>query len=146
MAAVEEALCTYLLTKTAVTDLIGTGDDARLWPDALDQDYNEKTNGAAATYEIISSDEEMLLSDRSGFVSSRIQFACYASTRKAANALARAIKNCGIVALKGVTNSVDIRGVQVESGIRTYKEPPTDGGGGFRYLTEFDFVVQYLEG
>jgi hypothetical protein len=145
MAAVEEAIRTYLLTKTAVTDLLGSGASARFWPDVLAPGYRADNDGAATTYEIISSDEEGQLSGRSGFVSSRIQIVCYASTRRAANALARAIKNCGVDQLKGTTSSVDIRGVQVESGIRTSVDAPTDSTQEFRYMTDFDLMVHYLE-
>lgn len=140
MAAVEEALCAYLLTKTVVTDLIGS----RLYADEPPQSYRVSA-GTAASWEIVSSTDDMLLSDRAGLVHTRIQFVTYASTRKAANAAIRAIKNCGVCALKGVTSGVDIRGVSVDDGIRNYTEPPGDGSQELRYLAELDLMVDYLE-
>jgi hypothetical protein len=63
-----------------------------------------------------------------------------------ANATARAIKNSGIAAIKGTYSGVNIRGVSVESGIRTDIEKPDDGKASFRYLAEFDLMVSYIEG
>lgn len=138
--AVEKAIRDYLLTKSAITALVGS----RIWPDVVEQTWTT-TQGPCVTYEIISSDEEHTLSDRVGFVSSRFAFTCYAGSRMSANAVARAIKNCGIVAIKGVYSSTTIRGVQVESGLRTDVEKPDDGKASYRYVTMFDLMVQYLE-
>lgn len=142
----EEAFCTYLLTKSDITALIGSGSSARLWADHLPQAYSV-SQGAAAIYEIIFGEDVHTLSDRSGFVETRVQMACYAATFKAAMELARAIKNCGITTLKGVSSGVDFRGVSVEQGIRCYgNEQPTDGTDSWRYLAEFEFKISYLEG
>lgn len=145
MAAMEEALCSYILSKAAVTALIGSGDAARLYPHALPQDCN-LASGAAAIYRIISSSETGLLTDRAGIVQSRVQITSFANTFSAAIALARAIKNCGIATLKGLDGGVNFRGVMIEEGINTYDEPPTDGGETWRYIAEFDLRVSYIEG
>lgn len=143
--AVEKAIRDYLLTKSSVTALFGSGTSARIRPSVVDQDWLP-SQGPYCVYEIIDSVDEHTLADRVGFVSSRFKFTCYASTPKAANAAARAIKNCGIVAIKGTYSSVSIRGVQVESGLRTDVEKPDDGTASYRYLAEFDLMVHYLEG
>lgn len=142
--AVEKAIRNYLLTKSAVTSLIGSGASARIWPDVVDQTW-KVADGPCVTYEIIDSTEVHTLTDRTGFVSSRFSFCCYAGSRMSANATARAIKNCGIAAIKGLYSSVSIRGVEIESGIRTEVEKPDDGKASFRYLTFFDLMVHYLE-
>ena len=144
MAAMENAFCSYLLTKTAITNLIGTGNAARLWPLELPEGYSV-TEGAAATYELISGDDFHTLSDRSGSVETRVQIAAYAETPDAAMALARAIKNCGITGLKGVSGGVDFRSVRIETGIQCNPEKPTDGSDSSRFVAEFDFKVSYLE-
>ena len=144
MPAMEEALCEYLLARSAVTSLIGSGDSARLWPDALPQEVSMQ-DGPALTYEIIDSIEQHLISDRSGFVQSRVQISAFAATRKAANALARAVKNCGLLAFKGLFAGVDFRGAKVERGISHFVELPTDGGQELRYICDFDFMISYLE-
>lgn len=144
MASIEKALKDFLLSKTAVTDLIGSGTSARYWPDVLDQDWTTN-QGPCVVFEIISSEDIQTLADRSGFVSSRFKFIAYAGTRMAANATARAVKNCGLAAMKGLYSSVHVCGVVIESGIRTDYEKPDDGKATYRYLTEFDVMVSYLE-
>lgn len=144
MASMEQALCAYLMAKTEVTSIIGSGDGGRLYPNVLPQDY-EVEQGAAATYELVSGNEVHTLSDRSGFVQTRLQFACYAKHHADAMQLARAIKNSGVTTLKGVTNGVDFRGVEIDEGIRCYSESPTDGSSEWRYIAEFDLMISYLE-
>lgn len=145
MAVMEQALCDYLLTKSAITNVIGSGADARLWPEVLPELYSVKSDGPAATYQILDSVDEHTISDRCGLVQSRVQFVCYGADRTAANALARAIKNCGVVALKGVSGGVDFRGVEVVRGISNFDESPTDGSQEHRYLADFDLMISYLE-
>lgn len=141
--AIEKAIFDYLLTKSSVTDLVGaTGQ--RLRPDVVEQTWRH-TQGPFVTYEMISSDEEHTLTNRAGFISSRFQFTCYAGSRITANAVARAIKNCGIAAIKGVYSSTDIRGVEIESGLRTDVEKPSDGQASYVYLAMFDLMVHYHE-
>ncbi len=143
--SMEGDFCSYLLNKTVITNIIGTGNDASLWPVSLPETYSIK-DGPAAVYEIISSVDTHTLSDRSGFVKSRLQFSTYATTHKATMELARAIKNCGATQLKGVSGSTNFRSVEVESGIRCYNEQPADGTDSWRYIAEFDFAISYLEG
>lgn len=144
MAAMEEALCSYILSKAAVTALIGSGDAARLYPIVLPQDC-DLADGAAATYEIITSDETHTLTDRAGIVQSRVKITSFAQTHSAATTLARAIKNCGIATLKGVSGGVDFRGTVIEEGLSCFVETPTDGGETWRYIAEFDLRLSYLE-
>lgn len=164
-AAMEEALCDYIIAQdgpaaslgnpitvdstlitvdstTLTVDATATG--VRLWPNSFPQTYRV-SQGAACCYEIISSVEEHVLSDRCGLVHSRVQFTCAAATLKSAILAARRIKNCGITSLKGTYQLVYFCGIRIESGIRTYAEPPTDGQGLWRYLAEFDVIVSYLE-
>lgn len=143
-ASMEEALCDFIITRPGVSTVFGSGSSARLYPNCLPQGYRV-AQGAAAHYEIISSDEQHTLSDRTGFVQSRVQFVCYARTLKAAIFAARTIRSCGITRLKGLHRLVDFRGIEIESGIRTDHEAPTDGSGEWRYLAEFDVMVSYLE-
>lgn len=145
MAAMEEALCSYILSRQAVTDLIGSGSDARLYAIVLPESC-DLAAGAAATYEIITTTETQTLSDRAGMVQSRVRMTAFAQTHSAATTLARAIKNSGIATLKGISGGVDFRGVMIEEGLSCFAEGPTDGGETWRYIAEFDLLVSYLEG
>lgn len=136
MADVQAAIRTYLLTKTAITDLISQ----RLYTDALPQGA---TLPAATMYKV-SETHDHALDGLVGMVATRLQFDCFASTRATANAIADAIMYCGIDTLKGVTNSVNIRSVMVEDGQRNYTDGDTSAGDAQRYVTNFDLMVYFL--
>lgn len=143
MADVISAVRTYLLAQSAVTDLVGQ----RIYLDILPQ--NATTPAVAMSK--ISESEQHKLSDRLGFVQTRIQFECFADKRHVtdarlkANAVADAIKQSGICAVKGTTNGVDIRGVMVEDGQRNYIEYSDGGSDDHRYVTSIDLMVTHVE-
>lgn len=75
----------------------------------------------------------------------RIQVESYSRLRTQAWSIAELIYKCGIDAVKGVTNDVNIRGVQVEDGRRDYVLEDTAGGDDHVFVTQFDLLVSYLE-
>ena len=134
------------MESAAVSALIST----RMTPHSISQPTSAFATLPAATYEFISSSEAMLLSDRSGLVWTRIQLVAYGTTKRSAMAVARAMKNNGVTQLKGMVNGVDIRGVDIVSGIRTDEEFIGDGEQATgsqqtRFLAEFDLMVSYKE-
>lgn len=138
-------LRSYLLTKSAVTDLVGQ----RIYADVLPQGATMPSVG------IFIDDEnyDHALDGLSGTVATRVRLECYATTRLVSNATAEAIVWCGIDQQKGrltytvtgTTYTADIRSVMVESGKRYFTEPDTTGGDSQRYVTTFDFVITYLK-
>jgi len=151
MAAIEEALPQWLLDVAAVNSLIAD----RMFPEVLDQPGGGYATMPAVTFEVISTDETNKLAGRSGLCKSRFQFVAYGNTRKQANSVFRAIRNSGVDLLHGDVNGVDIRGVSIEEGFRTDRELIGEGeqdaatqsstAQQYRYLTEFDLMVSYLE-
>lgn len=137
MADVVSAVRSYLLGKTAITDVISQ----RLYLDRFPQGATLP----AATIAITSETFDHTLSDISGIIHTRLQIECKSTLRLTANTLATTIATCGIAAVKGLTNSVDIRGVQVEDGRRSYTVDATEGGDDHKYFTTFDLMVTYLE-
>lgn len=143
MADVISAVRTYLLSRSAVTDLVGQ----RIYLDILPQ----KATTPAVAISKTSETDEHALSDRIGFVQTRIQFEAFADKRDVtdarlkANAVIDAIRSSGICALKGVTNGVDFRSVMVEDGQRNYIDYERGGGDAHRYVTSMDLQVTYLE-
>lgn len=137
MADVVSAVRTYILSQSAVTDLIAQ----RMYLDRLKQNATLP----AATIHKVSESHVHTISNRGGMVQTRLQIECFALQRLTANALAEAIYKCGIAAVKGITNSVNIRGVMVEDGQRNYTIDDADGGDDHTYVTQFDLMVSYLE-
>jgi hypothetical protein len=85
---IEELLVAVLIGDSRVTDLIGTGDDARITPDVLEQDgalpalvYQDNSEVTGYTH------------DGPGLVRVRFQIDVYASTRVGARRLARAVRS-----------------------------------------------------
>jgi hypothetical protein len=137
IVSAETSLRSYFLTKTAITNLVGE----RIGTNRLAQGVELP---AIVMYRNDST-EEHLLSDLAGAVDARVRVECYADTCDISNSVAKAVKRCGIAAVKGMTHGTDIRGVRVESGQREYDDPPTDGSDESRYVTTFDLMVSYLE-
>ena len=137
MADVVSAVRTWLLSQSAVTDVISQ----RMYLDVLRQDATLP----AATISKTSESHVALLSDRSGLVQTRLKIECYSKNRLTTNALAEAIYTSGVAVLKGTINSVDIRGVSVEDGQRNSYIPDSEGGDDHTYITEFDLLVSYRE-
>ena len=139
MANILSAVRTYVLSKSAVTDIIGQ----RMYFDRLRQNATLP----AATISKISDRHDHAISDRSGLVWSRLQIVCFAATRLACDNLAEAIYQCGIVGHKGPTSTdvANIRGVMVEDGQRSYTLDARDGSDDHVCVTEFDLMVSYLE-
>ena len=137
MADVVSAVRTYLLSQVAVTDVISQ----RLYLDVRPQ----HATLPAATIMKQSETHSHLLSNRSGFVQTRLQIECFSKLRLTTNALAETIYKSGIAAVKGLTNGVNIRGVTVDDGQRNYVIYDSEGGDDHIYVTQFDLMVSYTE-
>lgn len=135
MADVRIATRAYLLTKTAVTDIVGQ----RIYAQQLPQGATIP----AVTMTTISESYDHDLAGLAGIVQTRIQFECFATTEIASLALADAIIWCGIDTLKGVSTGINFRSVMVEDGRRTYSDSDTDAGDEQRRVTNFDLMVTY---
>lgn len=137
MADVISAVRSYILSQSSVTDVIGQ----RMYFDRLKQ----KATLPAATISRVSETHAHTISNRSGLVWDRLQIDCYSLNRLTTASLAETIYKCGIVAFKGTTGSVNIRGVDVEDGRRDYTIDDAKGGDDHIYATQFDLRVCYLE-
>ena len=135
------AMRTYLLTKSALTDLVST----RIYPDALPQN---PTYPNIALRKISGSHGQHLLgSDGGGNV--RIQADCYGATSLAAEEVKEqvriAMQNHG--SNKGAhtaMGSVNVSGVIVDDSIDTYR-PPTDKSDQGNYVRSIDSLIAHAE-
>lgn len=138
MADVAVGLREYLLSKTAITDLVGL---TRIYTDQLPQ----RATLPAIVLNQLFAVHDTQLSDLAGLAHARVQIECYAATRLVANSIVEAIRGCGIITQKGTTNGVDIRGVRIEEGMSYKDDAATDGSDEQRYVSVFDLVIDYTE-
>lgn len=87
MPSVEEALIAYLLTVTAVTDLIGAGADMRLYPQVIPQDKSLP----AVAYQVISDVPERSQAGFSHLSHARVQLTIKADGYSATKAVQQAL-------------------------------------------------------
>lgn len=138
MADVIKSVRTYLLTKTAITDLVGQ----RIYSARLPQSQSQTAN--CIVMRILSESYDHALDGLAGIVATRLSVECYATSSETSRAIADAIIWCGIDAIKGTYTSLNIRSVMVEDGRREYEEEDTSGGDAQRHVTSFDFMVHWL--
>lgn len=126
----------YLLSKTAVTDLVGQ----RIYAKRLPQTVTLP----AAAVRVISETHDHAIDGLAGIVATRVQIECFADTSETARATAYAMMGCGIDAVKGTTHGTNIRSVMVEDGVRDNEDEDTSGGDYQRHVASFDFMVYWL--
>jgi len=140
MADLGEAVRGYLIANAGVLALTST----RIYPDVLPQGYSVATGGAL-TYTIIDTVHDHLINGLAGISRSRIEFAAFAKTRAASNAIAEAVRASGLVGTTGLVGGVWFESVMIADGVQTLDERPTDGSQEHRYITIFDYLIAYQE-
>lgn len=136
MAEVRVALRTYLLTKSAITDIVGQ----RIYAQQLPQGATIP----AITMTTISESYDHDLAGLAGLVHTRIQFECLATTELVSLQLADAVIWCGVDTLKGLSSGINFRSVMVEDGRRCYSDGDIEGGDEQRRVTNFDLQIIHL--
>jgi hypothetical protein len=140
MADLGEAVRGFLVANAGVLALTST----RIYPDVLPQAYSVSTGGAL-TYTIISTTHDHMINGLAGIARSRVEFAAFAGTRAAANAIAEAVRASGLVGTTGLVGGVFFDSVMITDGVQTLDERPTDGSQQHRYITVFDYMIAYQE-
>jgi hypothetical protein len=130
----------FLLADAGVVALTST----HIYPDVLPQGYSV-ASGGALTYTIISTTHDHLINGLAGIARSRIEFAAFAGTRVASNAIAEAVRASGLVGTTGLVSDVWIESVMITDGVQTLDERPSDGSQEHRYLTVFDYLIAFQE-
>lgn len=139
MADISSALRTYLLTKTAITNVIGD----RMESDALSQGVAVP----AVVYRRISTRHgDTINGSKAGIAWTRFEINSIAATRLVADQLAETIRLCGILDLARETLSgVVVQGVVIDAGIRHHIEGPDEGDHQRRYVTSQDYQIAFNE-
>lgn len=133
MAEIEEALRTYLLTKSALTSLIGT----RILPD----DISDGAALPAVVYQKISDIKDHTLTGISPLESPMIQFSAYAKTKASARAISNQIKSA-LSDYSGTLSGITIQYIKLVNEMSTAE---TSGDGTQKiYVDDLEFEVNFL--
>ena len=128
MGNIAADLKTYLKTKTAVTDLIGSGTAARIYQDTGKQ-------GVALPYvlfEQLSGESEEHLGGISGIAENLFEVSCYAATQSGAYALSEAVRLAPLQTYRGVMGASYVR--VIADSASAGHDPPVKGGNQRRYF------------
>jgi hypothetical protein len=138
--AFSEDLVTYLKTKTSITDLVGTGANARIRPTVLKQGdaypairYYIGSGGSA----------ELLAGGLAGMREPNLQVDCYATTRKQAESLADAVQ-IALVGYRGLMGTTYVSSISKQSRGELFEEP-IDASDTGAYREMLQFVVFHHE-
>lgn len=137
MADVIKSVRQYLLTKSAITDLVSQRIEMKR--------LRQNATVPAIVMRINSESYDHALDGLAGIVSTRINVECYASTSEIARTVADSVIWCGIGAIKGSYTGLNIRSVMVEDGRREYEDDDTSGGDSQRHVCTFDLMVHWLK-
>jgi len=136
MADVIKSIRQYMLSKTAITDLVGQRIEMKR--------LRQQATMPAVTMRLTSESYDHALDGLGGMVQSRISLECFGITSEVARSVADAIIWCGIDALKATQNDLRIRSVMVEDGRREFEDEDTTGGDLQRHVCSFDLMVHWL--
>lgn len=132
------ALRDYLLTKTAVTNLVGQ----RVFPCVLPQGETIP----AVDMRIVTADPTNTISTWTRHTQSRIVIDCYSDIEPdQAAAVAEAVRDCGIVGYRGSVGNTFIHGVQLDDNITIDTEGVSPGSDAYRWVATIALLVDYSE-
>jgi hypothetical protein len=136
----EKAIVSLLKNASDVTALIGTGDDARVRPGYLEEDWDLP----ALTYSRMGTDREHAMDGPISLANPRIEVLSWAATFGAAQTLAEKVR----LALDGVTKAthggIDVRLIWLDhEDSEEYRFPPA--GNTFVHVIAQEYEMQAVE-
>lgn len=141
MPDIATEVVTYLKTISAVTDLIGTGSNARIW-------YGDAKQGASMPYIVIrvfDGESAEHLGGISGLATNRVEINCYGSTSSSAYTLAEAVRLAPLQKYRGTMGSTYVNEVASPQGYSREFDPPSAGSNQKRFNFVRDYFLHYAE-
>ncbi len=141
MSDIAEQLTTYLKTISAITDLVGTGANARIFLSFAKQ-------GASLPYivlEVFEGTSTEHLTGISGLATNRVQVDCYASTKAGASDLAEKVRLAPLQMHRGDMGDLFCNTVRSDGGFRTGYDPASKGANNQRFWSSRDYFITYQE-
>ena len=130
-----------LKTISEITDLVGTGDNARIF------DQYQKQNAALPhiVFEVFEGISNEFLSGITGIAENRIQITCFGATQSASSSLADLVRRA-LQAFRGTVDGQKINGITSASGFEYgHDRPKVKGSSQYRFWTSRDYLVAYTE-
>lgn len=134
-----DGLLTYLKTVSAITDIVGTGDNARIRPGRL----SRSDSFPAIRYAFVSGDSVAHLTGGSGIAQPLLQVDCYATTYSGANALAEQVR-LALQSYRGLMGTDFVNGVTLVNRRELY-EDPIDASDVGKHRVLIEFSVTHVE-
>lgn len=141
MPSIASELVTYLKTKSAVTSLLGTGADCRLYLDEAKQGVSLPY----ATIVVYEGKSHETLAAITGMAENRVEVNCFSATSEGAWALAEAIRLAPLQMYRGTMGSTHVAGVTSQGGYSRERIPPVPGGNAGRFVCSRDYFFTYHE-
>ena len=134
MATLEEGMYSYITGLAAISALIGSGDDARMYPNELPQNPTYP----AIVYHLISTNDLMAHDGATDFMKKRLQFDCFGETYGSAKNLAKILRQ-QINGQSGALGGITVHGI-------FFKNEQDDFGPNVEVdLTQVDFLITYKD-
>jgi hypothetical protein len=134
-------LYTYLSGKQQLTDLLGTGDEIRLWPGHIPQ-RRESPAFPYCIFRLVSDVSEHDIDRASGVSEARVEFASFSNDMEEANAVSEALRLC----LDGA-GPTDWGPTEIHSVIKSNEihlsNPPADSSDDWLEQVSTDYQIRY---
>lgn len=141
MPDITSELITYLKTKTAITDLVGSGSAARIY-------YGDARQGVALPFivmRVFDGESQEHLTGISGLATNRIEINCYGSTTSQAYNLAEAVRLAPLQKYRGTMGTTYVNEVASPQGYARDFDQPTQGDNAKRFVFTRDYFLHYQE-
>lgn len=141
MGNILEDVRTYLKTKTAITDVVGSGTSSKIY-------FYDAKQDVALPYIVLDNfagGSEEHISGVSGIATNRIQIDCYSTTATLAYTLAELVRLAPLQMYRGTAGSSTVVSTSSNGGYRQGADPPSYGGGQKRYWVSRDYIIQHRE-
>lgn len=141
MPDILDSLKTYLKTKAAITAIVGSGDDSRIY-------FHDAKEGAALPYiilEIFAGESNQWLSGITGIATNRIQIDCFGVSATDAYTLAEAVRVAPLQMFRGTVGSCTVLNIDSSQSYLRSWDPPSHGSRQKRYWVSRDYFVTYQE-
>lgn len=140
---IKDAIITYLKTKTLLTDIIGTSDDARIYSGTGPQDI-DIANGSYIVFQVTESDHPQHQGGACAYATYTMLFTIYAVSVVERSDLREALRNLLHTKRNLIVSTVNIRSITLLSCADSYYDSP-DGQETGAFAQDMTFDVTFFE-